>query len=71
MEDRGTLRDRYGLRRLSPGNEEDPGALHGEYNVAPQFKMEGLKKMADMRIGLGALEYARCIFSDDPRLDEK
>jgi hypothetical protein len=43
-------------------------ALHGEYNVAPQFKMEGLKKMADMTIGLGALEYARCVFSDDPRL---
>ena len=51
--------------------KEDPGALHGEYNVAPQFKMEGHKKMADMRIGLGALEYARCVFSDDPRLDEK
>ena len=48
--------------------KEDPGALHGEYNVAPQFKMEGFQKMADMRIGLDALEYARCIFSDDPRL---
>ena len=51
--------------------KEDPGALHGEYKVAPKFKMEGLKKMGDMRIGLSALEYARCIFSDDPRLDEK
>jgi hypothetical protein len=30
--------------------KEDSGALHGEYDVAPQFKMEGLKKMADMSL---------------------
>ena len=33
--------------------------------------MEVFKKMRDMRIGLFALKYARCIFSDDPQLDEK
>ena len=47
--------------------KEDPGALHGEYSIASKFKMEGLKKM-EMGIGLFALKYARCIFSDDPRL---
>ena len=51
--------------------KEDPAALHGEYNVAPKFKTDGRKKMGDMGIGLGALEYAGCIFSDDPRRDEK
>jgi hypothetical protein len=50
--------------------KEDPRALHGEYSVVPNFKMEGLKKMGDIGIGLFALKYARCIFSDDPHLDE-
>jgi hypothetical protein len=50
--------------------KDDPGALHGEDNVAPKFKTDGLKKMGEMRIGLFALKYARCIFSDDPRLNE-
>jgi len=27
--------------------------------------------MGEMRIELFALKYARCIFSDDPQLDEK
>jgi hypothetical protein len=48
--------------------KEDPGALHGEYKVAPKFQTEGLKKMRDMRIDPFALRYARCIFSDEPRL---
>jgi hypothetical protein len=50
--------------------KEGPGALHGEYSVAPKFEMEGLKKLGDMSIGSVALAYARCIFSDDPRLKQ-
>jgi hypothetical protein len=48
--------------------KEGPGALHGEYSVAPKFKMEGLEKMQDMGIPTSALTAARCIFSDNPRL---
>jgi hypothetical protein len=69
-ENRRTLRHRDRLRRLSPGNEEDLGALHGEYK-ATKFQTEGLKKMRHIRIGPFALRYAGRIFSDDPRLDEK
>jgi hypothetical protein len=50
--------------------KEDPAALHGEYAVAPKFKMQGLTKMGGMGIGLFALKYGRCIFVDDPRLDQ-
>jgi hypothetical protein len=51
--------------------KEDPGALHGEYKVASKFQTEGLNRMRHMRIDSFALRYAGCIFSDDPRLDEK
>jgi hypothetical protein len=51
--------------------KEEPESLHGEYSVAAKFKSDALKKMGEMGIGLFALKDTRCVFSDDPRLNEK
>jgi hypothetical protein len=43
--------------------KENPGAFHGDYDVAPKFKTTGLKNVGNMSMDLFALEYARCIFA--------